>query len=1197
MGIYFKLLGGPVITRPNGDMLRLPTRKSEAMLAYLVERRQEAISRDVLAGLLWPYSAEEQARASLRQEISVLRKALGPKFSELVITEGDRVALAMEGLEADIWHIRDRRGISLAPDAVLNLLDLYTAPFLDTFRIRSQPFSDWAYSTRQTIESELLNLGQEALLKCIERQDANSTVEIARHLCRIEPTFEVAHRAIITHYLSTGDDTAALRQLQQCESALRTTLDLDVSDETRQLFKSIMPAAKPTPVPTKQIPQGPSMPQRRFITALSVLVKLGIDDPEDFDCAAEALTSKIQESIQSNGGIVLQISGDHVLACFGYPVGHDSDPDSAVFAALAVLELFEVHEGDVPNCHVGLSYGQALFSAPADGSAAALKFSGPVFHAAEAVCYRGPTAVVIVDQALENVLTTAIMLDYIPGEPLAKRALPRHQFGTHNYQNLVPEQTHPMVGREAPFDHLLGLLEQAKGGQGSVTAVLGDAGEGKSRLVQEIVEKADSLGFEVRIFKGNHSQRKSTLAPLLDHMFRTDAIAGRTVTSCEVEHWLSSLGPNLKEAAPYIESLIMDPEKEILQGQEISKSAKEAALNIFAAQVLARNQNHPICLIFEDIHWFDPTTCLALANLIDIVPDAAALVVLVSRNDEAPDIVNHPFVWQVALTPLQPQYAETLLRGLLADTSISEKTIKNILERAEGNPLILEEFAKSVAFRKANSNGFTVNEAVNDLPGRLLPLLLSRIDSVSGAIEALQYASVFGRSFSKDQLTAVQHTTITWAAVSQELEEAGIIFSSKRGGDTFYVFKHALISEAIYATIPKRARPAMHIAAAQTLLVNKQRIAYAEVARHFKSAEAYEMAAQYFELSGDQAARVSSFTEAISEYGDAIVMIENTTKTPVRLRKELSLNRKTAAQMIALHGIPTSEVTQFYAKAQKLSAQLGDNDEVVNAAWGLWSIHLIVAELDQCSKTAVALGPVVDKLNTPTARLIHQYMLGVTHAYRGSLSLAAGHLETVLSIYNEELKDDLQMRFGMDIGLTANSFLGWVYALLGRPQDADLAAGRALQMAETNDNGLSYVFAHVFTATKCLFLNQLKDARHHAELAVTWADAMGFKHWNAQARMQLARIADLSGEADALEAFQQAREDYLSTGMVLARSYADVWIADAQNRNNQPHKALETLNALGKFTNASNQRYFEFAAQNTRVQVEQSIALDLAARV
>lgn len=1202
MGLYFKLLGGPVFKRPDGDIARLPTRKSEALLAYLVERRHEAISREVLAGLLWPYSAEEQARASLRQEISVLRKALGADFADLIVTRGDRIELSLEGLDADVWQIRDRHPADNGPETILPLLELYTAPFLDTFRIRSEPFSDWVWSTRQVIETEVLEIGQTALRQRIKSKDDKNTSKIALHLCRIEPTYEPAHRALIENYLRAGDDAAAHRQLQHCEAALKAGLDVEVSAETRQLFETITPASSATPVRVLKAAEDVDLPvpQRRFITALSVLANLEIDDPEDFDLAANDVTSQVRHCIESNGGTVLRVSGDHVMACFGYPTGHDTDPDTAVFSALAVLDLLDAQSGGATNSNVGLAYGQALFSSSTDGTSADLVFSGPVFRAAEAICHRGPTASVIVNPALETVVSAAIALAPIPGEPSAKRALPRHQFDTQLHQPLVPEQKHPMVGRDAQFDHLIGLLEQAKAGQGSVAAIIGDAGAGKSRLVQEAADQATALGFETQVFQGNRSQRQTTFAPLLNQVFRSGALDGEHPTSAKIERWLSSIHPDLALAAPYIGSLIEHTEADRPNGPEIPATAKEAALNIFAAQIAARKKSQPLCMIFEDVHWFDPTTCDAISSLIDAVSDVPVLAMLVSRKDEAPDILNHPFARRIELNPLQPQSAETLLQGLLEGIPVTSSVIKNVLERAEGNPLVLEEFAKSIAFRQAHSPKAASSLGAIDLPGcvdgpietpgRLLPLLLSRIDSLPGAIEHLQHASIFGRKFSKHHLVQVLGSTANWTLLSAKLEEAGIIFASTRKGDTSYIFKHALIGEAIYATIPKRERPAMHIAAAQILLAAKQRILHSEVAHHFKAAQAYEQAAQYFELSGDQAALVSAYAEAISEYREAIAMTEHAVSAPERLRKELALNRKTAAQLIGLHGIPTSEVTHYYTKAQTLSVALGDDEEVVNATWGLWSMHLMVAELDQCLDAATALAQTVNKLNSPAAGLIHHYMLGVTHAYRGSLPEAAHHLEAALSVYGEDLKDELQMRFGMDIGLTANSFLGWVYALLGRATDADVAAERALQMAHANDNGLSHVFANVFTATKCLFQDQLAEARKHAELAFKGADAMGFKHWSAQARIQLARIADLAGEADALEAMQQAREDYLSTGMVLARPYADVWVAAAQNRNGQPRKALDTLDALQKYTDVSNQKYFEFAAQSTRAKAQQRIS-------
>ena len=314
-------------------------------------------------------------------------------------------------------------------------------------------------------------------------------------------------------------------------------------------------------------------------------------------------------------------------------------------------------------------------------------------------------------------------------------------------------------------------------------------------------------------------------------------------------------------------------------------------------------------------------------------------------------------------------------------------------------------------------------------------------------------------------------------------------------------------------------------------------------------------------------------------------MTEALPNDTARLRKELALNRKTAAQMIALRGIPTQEVAPYYARTQALSTILGDQDEIVNSTWGLWSMYLMVAELDQCLDASTSLVATVKQLNTPVATLINAYMSGVTHAYRGSLDQAVSQLETVLQLHTDALKDELLMRFGMDIGLTANSFLGWVYALLGRTEAADAAARRALLMAQKNNDGLSLVFANVFAATKCLFLDQRKAAKDHADKALKGADEMGYYQWSAQARMQLARVADLSGEADALTEMQDALECYLDTGMVLARPYAEVWIAEAQARRGQYQTALATLETLGQYTNASEEKYFHFAAENARDQI------------
>jgi hypothetical protein len=311
-------------------------------------------------------------------------------------------------------------------------------------------------------------------------------------------------------------------------------------------------------------------------------------------------------------------------------------------------------------------------------------------------------------------------------------------------------------------------------------------------------------------------------------------------------------------------------------------------------------------------------------------------------------------------------------------------------------------------------------------------------------------------------------------------------------------------------------------------------------------------------------------------------MIQYTPPSEARMRSELSLNRKIAAQFIGLHGIPTSAAQPYYVTAKTLSLALGDEEEIINVTWGLWSNHLMIAQLDACLETAQKAYDGLSVDAPAVTRLIVAYMLGVTHAYRGTLDQATLHLEMVATLFTEDMIHELQFRFGMDISLTADSFLGWVHALNGQSALADAASQRALTRAGSDRSSLSTVFAHVFAATKCLFLDQVGAAHAHASQALIGAQKMHFKQWEAQARIQLARVADLRNEPDALLMLQDATADYLETGMVLGRPYAQVWIAEAMIRRNENAAALIVLDDLHAFTQTSHERFFNRQADNVR---------------
>jgi len=1211
MKLQIKLFGGPVLVGGDGDVIRFPTRKSEALFAYLVERADEEVSRDLVSDLLWPYSGPDQARASLRQEMSVLRKTLGSDHARLIQSHGGRIEFHSKDIEVDVQRFSACCSGPRSIAQQMEGLELYSAPFLESFRIRSQSFTDWVWTTRQALEAKALKLGCDALEKSTAEGHAENITASAQHLCRIDPTYEPAHRALVELHLQAGDTHLAKRQLDLCRQMLKAHLDADISDQTRDLEDRINAAAadrgRSSTTRAKRAAPKQQPRQRRHVIAMSVLAEIDTTDPEDFEQAASDFSALASRIAEERGGMQLNAFNDRVLMCFGYPTAHDRQADTAVGTALDILEATPAAIPGVVTCRIGLASGTVMVS----GTGPDVTVTGAVLRDAETISRAASPREILLEQALGAALSTAIRLEKRDDVPDTLCAVQGRVTAEAPSDGFFPARKHRMIGRDAPFAHALELLDRAETARGRAAAVLGQPGEGKSRLVQEVIEIAQHRGFEIRFFQGIANERQATLAPVINQIVRAGALNNDAdcALSEALDSWLASIDTKLLAASDYFRSLVDTAKGPSSDASRVPNEVKQRVLDYFVFQVRNADRDRPLLLVFEDAQWFDATTSEAIGRMIEAIEGTAAGVLLVARVDDAPEILNSPLVQKIALAPLDPPSARALLQGLMNGARIREDEMRHVLERAEGNPLIIEEYAEALgrhapgshareshALRRISGDRASVFEPspassgqIIAPPDRLLPLLLSRIDSIPGALQVLQHASVFGRRFTLGHLTRIMHPVAVRLPLFRELEAAGIVFAARHGDEAAYTFKHGLVAEAIYSTIPRRDLKVLHERAAQVLLSDTSRSHEADAARHFKAAEAYDEAAHYLEMSGDRAARVAAQSEAIGEYSEALAMVGHLAFSNNRLRRELSLNRKIAAQIIGLRGIPTSEAAPYYTTAQELSQELGDREEALNAAWGLWSIYLMVAKLDTCLEIAETLRSEERAHPTPTSRLIVDYMLGVTHAYRGTLRQARQHLESVRNINVDTMNEELRVRFGMDIGLTADSFLSWVYALLDAPEEADLASQRALKCAKIDDTGLNTVFANVFSATKCLFLNQIEEARERAETALECAERMQFKQWIAQSKIQMARIRDLSGDPSALAAMQQALSDYLATGMVLARPYAQVWIAEAMIRQGQSKAALAELDDLQRFMDTSMERYFLKRANEARARASRSL--------
>jgi len=264
------VLGNPEIRWQDGAGVALPTRKSLALLAYLAMAESQPQPRGKLAALLWERSAEEQARASLRQTLFSLRRALGEQGESLVRARGERVWVEAERIELDVRRFERLAG-ECDPEALEDALRLYRGEFMEGLALREKAFEDWLRAERTRLHERMLEVSRRLLRHCAEHGAAERGIPIVQHLLALDPLDEEAHRTLMTLYAAQGRWQAALAQYAACAGALERELGVEPDAETERLRRDVdRRRVQPTPTPTDQGHEGQARAleqEIRFCTA------------------------------------------------------------------------------------------------------------------------------------------------------------------------------------------------------------------------------------------------------------------------------------------------------------------------------------------------------------------------------------------------------------------------------------------------------------------------------------------------------------------------------------------------------------------------------------------------------------------------------------------------------------------------------------------------------------------------------------------------------------------------------------------------------------------------------------------------------------------------------------------------------------------------------------------------------------------
>jgi class 3 adenylate cyclase/predicted ATPase len=927
-------------------------------------------------------------------------------------------------------------------------------------------------------------------------------------------------------------------------------------------------------------------------------------DPEDYRDVVRAYQKVCAEVITRFDGHIAQLLGDGLLVYFGYPQAHEDDPHRAVRTGLGILDAVgDLHQGLQPAkgiqlaLRLGIHTGLVVVGEMGSTGRQEQLALGETPNVAARIQGLAQPNTLVVSHA-----TYRLIQGYFACQDLGAQTLRGVSESVHVYRVLHESGARgrldvaatrgltPLVGREQEVGLLLERWEQTKAGQGHVVLLTGDAGIGKSRLVQVLqdhVANEPSVRWECRSLP---YYQNTALYPLTDLWQRTlqwrhdespDEKLGK------LEHALSQYRLPLEESIPLFASLLSlpIPEDRYPPLHVSPQRQRQKTLGSLVAILLELAEQQPVLFILEDLHWTDPTTLEFLSLVVEQVPTTAIATLLTCRPQFQPSWHHRSYITEMTLNHLSHTQVAQIVTGMTNDKAFPTEVLQQIIAKTDGVPLFVEEITKAMleSGQLTTVDGrYTLVGSFSTvtIPATLQDSLMARLDRLGTAKGIAQLAAVLGRQFEYPLLQAVsQVDEATWQRELGRLVEAELVYQRGLPPHSTYVFKHALIQEAAYQSLLKSTRQQYHQRIAQVLVDRFPEICETQpelVAQHYTASGCTEQAVVYWQRAGQQANDRSAYVEAISHLTTGIELLTTLPETPEHTQQALILHIALGAALQMAKGLAAPEVEHAYTQARALCQQVGETPELVPVLFGLWRFYLLRSQLHTAHELGDTLLRLVQQAHGPALAVIAHYALGVTWFCLGALPASRQHLEEAIACYTPDQRRAPVFRMGQDLGVGCRVHAAWTLWVLGYPAQALACLHEALALAHALSHPFSLAFVRCVAAWVSQFRRDVPAVHEHAEAAVALATTQGFPQWAAQGTSVRGWALAMQGQGEeGLAQIRQGTAAFRATGAVLHVPYLCTLLADVAAHLGHTEDGLQALAEAHTLVEQQEERWWE----------------------
>lgn len=857
-------------------------------------------------------------------------------------------------------------------------------------------------------------------------------------------------------------------------------------------------------------------------------------DPEDLRGIITTFQTICSKIIIRYEGHVAQYMGDGIMVYFGYPTTYENSANQAVSSGLGILEAIQRYNLELEKSskiriavRIGIHTGPVVMSGiGADGQKQQLALGAAPNIASRLQSLAKPDTLVISEATYQLVyrcfsfdplgpFTVKGILKPIELYRVIRENTARSRFEARREDRIK----FPIIGREKEIKQLTKAWKKSKLGKSHFVCLSGEAGMGKSRVLQELMAHVAAETDAWLINLQCSPYHKTTAYYPFMHGFKHLALKLRGMESPEeqlerLEGYLLQNGLPVEETLPLFANHLAIPlDKSRYQAAPFSAEQQIVKLNNALITIfLNRASEQHLLLILEDLHWIDPYSLDVVSQLIQQAPALTFLCVLSFRPEFSPPWRHHPNTQHYTLSSLSAEASRQLINSLAGNKKLPDGLVDQLIQKTDGVPLFVEELTKTVLhseLMKEHERHFELTEPLASLkiPSTLHDSLIARLDRMSQAKSIAQIGSTLGREFPYSLLAAVSGSKETSLnSCLRQLVEADLLNQTGQFPDATFRFRHALICDAAYESLLKTQRQAYHKRIAKVLLTRFPEMAQLwpeRVAYHYEQAGALFKAASFYLKAAIKVKQHLNYKEALSYIEKGLKLVQALPKNALSTDLEISLLSLQIPILVMVKGWSSPASFEASDRLCRLAEKVSDLPNLCQGLNGLTTYYIWSGYPYKAASHAKRALKIAEEINH-TEILLEAYRLtGQASVYTGKLKKSLEYFNKAISLYQQVASKGVAIKSTEHPLIFNNIHSCHILWCLGFPDQACDRARKALALANSLNQPYSQAVCHFIHAILMFLTGKNYESIQHARQSLAIAEKFGLQQFSNEVKTYL----------------------------------------------------------------------------------------------